>query len=131
MRSHWPRGLMLSRRRCTSGSGQAGASPPLHQQGVEEVRTALPQAMTTSDTTIVQVAKDVPDDLRGRLLDTTHQQDGQGLSRSAFGSYDRALRKTDWAQGHQRRYAMVGGGGHILSGALQCDLTGILDQRPV
>jgi len=63
-----------------------------------------------------------------RVLDATYPVLQQGLSRRAFTTADSALRKTAWAPGHRRRYALVEGT-TVLASALQYDLSGMLGRQ--
>jgi hypothetical protein len=65
-----------------------------------------------------------------RILDTAHAVLHQDLSRHAVKILDAAQRKTAWALGHQRRFALVEGA-DVLASALRYDLTGTLDQQHV
>lgn len=68
--------------------------------------------------------------LLDRVLDSTFRTAPDGLSRRALSTADAALRKTAWAPGHRRRYALVDSG-EVLASAEQYDLAGSLDQRAV
>jgi hypothetical protein len=58
-----------------------------------------------------------------RVLDAACPASHHGLSRQAFTTADAALRKTAWAPGHQRRYALVDGT-DVLAVAQQYELSG-------
>src|SRR3954470_7018470 len=66
--------------------------------------------------------------MRERVLDATYPASHQGLSRPAFATFDAALRKTAWAPGHRRRYALVEGT-DVLASAHQYDLAGMLGRQ--
>jgi hypothetical protein len=63
-----------------------------------------------------------------RVLDATYPLLHQGLSRRAFTAADAALRKTAWAPGHRRRYALIEGT-DVLASAYQYDLSGMLGRQ--
>jgi hypothetical protein len=65
-----------------------------------------------------------------RILDTAHAVLHQDLSRHAVKILDAAQRKTAWALGHQRRFALVEGA-DVLASAQRYDLTGTLDRQQV
>ena len=65
-----------------------------------------------------------------RILHTTYSAWSEGLSRSAFTTFQAAHTKTAWAQHHQRRYALMEGG-DVLASAQRCDFAGMLDGQPV
>ena len=58
-----------------------------------------------------------------RVLDAAYPALHDGLSRRAFTTADAALRKTAWAPGHQRRYALVDGA-DVLASAQRYELSG-------
>jgi hypothetical protein len=63
-----------------------------------------------------------------RVLNATYPVLHQGLSRRAFAAAEAALRKTAWAPGHRRRYALVEGAA-VLASAQQYDLSGRIDHQ--
>jgi hypothetical protein len=65
-----------------------------------------------------------------RILDTTYPVLHQDLSRQAFAKFDAAQRKTAWALGHQRRFALVEGA-DLLASAQRYELSGTIDRQCV
>jgi hypothetical protein len=63
-----------------------------------------------------------------RVLDAMYPASHLGLRREAFTTFDAALRKTAWARGHLRRYALIRGV-DILASAQQYDLSGTLGEQ--
>lgn len=65
-----------------------------------------------------------------RILHTTYSAWPEGLSRSAFTTFQAAHTKTAWGLSHQRRYALVEGG-EVLASAQRYELAGVFDRQPV
>jgi GNAT superfamily N-acetyltransferase len=65
-----------------------------------------------------------------RALEAMYPIDSHGLTRRAHGMFRLAQMKTDWARSHQKHFALVEDA-HLVAGATQFDLGGVLDGRPL
>ena len=64
------------------------------------------------------------------ILDGTYPIWGEGLSRSAYGAWNRAQMATDWGRKHLRRMALINGD-TLLASAKRYDFQAIVAGRPV
>jgi predicted N-acetyltransferase YhbS len=64
------------------------------------------------------------------ILDETFPVWGEGLSRDAYGSYNRAQAATSWGAAHLQRVALVEDG-RLLATAKRYRLDAVIDQQPV
>jgi hypothetical protein len=68
--------------------------------------------------------------LLARILDEEYAQGNRALSRTAYGRFDAAQMRTPWGRTHLRRFALMSGD-EVFASAMQYQLTGALDHRPV
>lgn len=66
-----------------------------------------------------------------QILDQTFPVWGEGLSREAYGKYNRAQCATPWGAANLRRCALVGDDGELLASAKRYDLVASLDGERV
>lgn len=70
-------------------------------------------------------------ELLERILDQTFPVWGEGLTREAYGRYNRAQLSTPWGAAHLRRMALVDDEGRLLASAKRYDLAARLDGEVV